>query len=125
MSKQPFIDQLDQAVTEILANPAVVPSSVDASLVEMLRLARDLKGLPRPDFKARLRSELERKASMSTKIVQFRQGFRTVTPYLLPPSGDFIDFAKRVFAAEETERTVTSPTSFHAELRIGDSMLMI
>lgn len=62
---------------------------------------------------------------MSTKVVQFRQNFRTVTPYLLPPDEGFIDFAKRVFGAQETERTVTSPTSFHAELLIGDSMLMI
>jgi len=125
MSKQPLIDQLDQAVTEILANPAVVPSSVDASLVDLLHIARELRELPRPDFKVRLRSELERSASMSTKTVQFRPGFRKVTPYLLVPNADFIDFARRVFGAEETERTVTSPTSFHAELRIGDSMLMI
>jgi PhnB protein len=124
MSKQPLIDQLDQAVTAILADPAVVPSSVDASLVDLLHLARDLSELPRPDFKARLLSDLERKAFMS-KILQLRPGFRTVTPYLLPPSADFVDFAKRVFGAEETFHGATSPTSFHAELRIGDSMLMV
>ena len=54
MSKQPLIDQLDQAITEILANPAVMRSSVDASLVDLLYVARDLRELPRPDFKARL-----------------------------------------------------------------------
>ena len=80
MSKQPLIDQLDLAVTQILVNPDVIPPFVDASLVDLLQLARDLREVPRPDFKARLRSELERKASMSTKTVQFRQGFRTVTP---------------------------------------------
>ena len=62
---------------------------------------------------------------MSTKTVTFRPGFRTVTPYVLPPNADFVEFLKNVFGGVETERTVTSPTSFHAEVRIGDSMLMI
>ena len=74
MSKQPNIDQLDLAITDILANPDVVPSSVDASLADLLIIARDLSAMPRPDFKARLRSELERKASMSTKDSSISRG---------------------------------------------------
>ena len=95
--------------------------------MELLAIARDLRELPGPDFKARLRVDLERKVSMSTKVkeVVFRPGFRTVTPYLLPPGAEYIDFLKGVFGAEETERTVTSPTSFHSEVKIGDSMLML
>ena len=61
----------------------------------------------------------------SATAVILRQGFRTITPYLLPPDPELIDFLKRVFAAEETERTETGPGRFHAEVRIGDSMLMI
>src|SRR3954470_13427835 len=116
MSKQPFIDRLDQAISEMLANPdvPVSPMSVDASLTGLLRLARDLRESPSLDFKMRLRAELERKAAMMTKPVQFREGFRTVTPYVVCPSPDFIDFAKHVFGADETERTVPSPASFHA-----------
>jgi PhnB protein len=126
MSKQLLIDQLDRAITEILERGAIQSASVDASLTDLCDAASDLVVLPRPEFKAQLRRELERKWSMSaTKPVQFRPGFRTVTPYLLSPSADFIDFAKHAFGAEETERTVTSPTSFHAELRIGDSMVMV
>ena len=127
MSKQPFIDQLDQAITGMLENPDGPASftSVDASLAGLLRLGRDLRQLPGLDFKKRLLAELERKVAMITKPVQFREGFRTVTPYVVCPTSDFIDFAKRVFGATETEHTVTSPASFHAELRIGDSMLMV
>src|SRR3954452_6436579 len=101
MSKQPFIDQLDQAISEMLANPDAPVSrlSVDASLAGPLRLARDLRELPSLDFKMRLQAELERKAAMITNPVQFRQGFRTVTPYVICPSSDFIDFAKRAFGA--------------------------
>src|SRR5262245_51094845 len=126
MSKQPLIDQLDQAVTEILTNPDVMPSIVDASLVDLLELARDLQELRRPDFKARLRSELERKVIMSTQTVQFRQGFRTVTPYIVVAAADeMIAFVKHVFGAEETFRAESGTGSMHAEVRIGDCMLMI
>src|SRR5947208_12312796 len=120
MSKQPLIDQLDEAIRGILQDPDAQPASVDASIVELLAVARDLRDLPEPDFKARLKADLERKISMSTKVkeVVFRPGFRTVTPYLLPPDAEYIDFLKGVFGAEETERTVTSPAGFHSEVRI-------
>jgi hypothetical protein len=124
MSKQPLIDQLDQAINGILANPDSMPASADPSLVELLRVARDF---PRPDFKTSLKADLERKAGMSTnnKAVAFRPGFRTITPYLLPQGLEFIDFLKNVFDAEEMERVDTGPGRFHAEYRIGDSMLMV
>jgi PhnB protein len=125
MSKQPLIDQLDEAISGILANPDFVPASVDPSFAELLRIVADLRDLPRPDFKASLKDELKGRALMSTKNVVFRPGFRTITPYLLPPEPQFVDFLKRVFDAEETERTETGPGRFHAEVRIGDSMLMI
>src|SRR5262245_32987520 len=125
MSKQPLIDQLDGAIAEILANRGVVPASVDASIVELLRIAQDLREMPAPKFKASLKADLEREAQMSTKTVAFRPGFRTVTPYLIPPGPEFVDFLKDVFGAEETERTPTGPGRFHAEIRIGDSMLMV
>ena len=57
--------------------------------------------------------------------VAFRAGFRTVTPYLLLASAEYVDFLKNVFGAVETERTETGPGRFHAEYRIGDSMLML
>jgi PhnB protein len=134
MSKQPLIDQLDIAISQIVADPGVQIASADAAVLDLLGVARDLRELPRPDFKAHLKAELERKASMSstttttkmtTKTVVYRPGFRTVTPYLLPPNEGYIDFLKNVFGAVQTERTDTSPTSFHAEMRIGDSMLMM
>src|SRR5262249_42654410 len=82
--------------------------------------------MPRPDFKARLRSELERKAIMSTKTVQFREGFRTVTPYISVPEADeLIRFLQQVFGAVETGRSAHSSGAIHAEVRIGDSMMMI
>jgi len=126
MSKQPLIDQLDEAIGRMLANPDAMPLSVDPEVVQLLHTARELRDLPGPDFKATLKADLERKAiMMSTKTVVFRPGFRTITPYLLPQGLEYIDFLKRVFDAEETFRAEAGPGRFHAEVRIGDSMLMV
>jgi PhnB protein len=125
MSKQLNFDQLDQAVTEILTNRDVMPT-VDASFADLLTIARDLSSIPRPEFKARLRSSLERTTSMSTKTVQFREGFRTVTPYIfLPEAEELITFVKEVFGGVETGRSAHESGAIHSEVRIGDSMLMI
>jgi PhnB protein len=128
MSKQPLIDQLDIAIGRIIADTEVQLesfASMDTAVLELLDVARDLRDLPAPEFKERLRADLERKISMSTKSVLFREGFRTLTPYLLPPNEGYLDFLKNVFDAVQTERTDTGPGRFHAEMRIGDSMLML
>src|ERR1700722_2177850 len=54
-------------------------------------------------------------------------GFRTVTPYLIVSDvPNLVDFLKRVFDAEETNRsTGGSGGGIHSEVRIGNSMLMI
>jgi PhnB protein len=124
MSKRPLIDQLEEAISRIMADPEGATLPADPAVLELLHLARDLRDLPRPDFIAALKSDLERKALMSTTVA-LRPGFRTITPYLLPPGPEFIDFLKRVFDAEETERTETGIGRFHAEMRIGNSMVMI
>jgi len=124
MSKQTNFEQLDRAVTDMLANRDLVPA--EASVADLLLIARDLSTMPRPDFKARLRSALERTTSMSTKTVQFREGFRTVTPYIfLPETAELIAFVQYVFGGVETGRSAHESGAFHAEVRIGDSMLMI
>ena len=124
MSKQHLIEQLDQAIGRMLANPDAMPLAVDPQVEELLRIARELRDLPGPDFKGNLKADLERKAVM-TKTLVVRPGFRTITPYLLPQGAEFIDFLKNVFDAEETFRAEAGPGRFHAEVRIGDSMLMV
>jgi PhnB protein len=125
MSSNPMIERLNDAIDELIADPQTQLVSGDRRLMALLHLARELKEFPNPDFKDRLRSSLERNIAMKTQTVTFRPGFRTVTPYLLPSNADFLEFLKSVFGATETERTVTSPSSFHAEVRIGDSMAMV
>jgi uncharacterized glyoxalase superfamily protein PhnB len=54
-------------------------------------------------------------------------GYHSVTPYLVVQGADkLIDFLKQAFAAQESER-LTRPdgTIGHAEVRIGDSIVMM
>lgn len=53
-------------------------------------------------------------------------GFHSVTPYLVAAQApEVIDFVKAVFGAEERFRAVGSAGGIHAEVKIGDSMVMI
>jgi len=55
------------------------------------------------------------------------EGYHTITPYLTVQGADkLIDFMKQVFAATEIERMSNSDgTIKHAEVRIGDSVVMM
>jgi len=56
-----------------------------------------------------------------------REGYSTVTPYLfIKGAASAIDYYKKVFGAQEIMR-LNAPNGLigHAELRIGDSMIML
>jgi uncharacterized glyoxalase superfamily protein PhnB len=55
------------------------------------------------------------------------EGYRSVTPAIIVRgAADAIDFYKRAFGAEETTRMVGPDGKvMHAEIRIGDSMVML
>ena len=55
------------------------------------------------------------------------QGHHSVTPYLIVSgAAGLVDFLKQAFGAEETERLAAPDgTVMHAEVRIGDSIIMI
>ena len=92
MSEVDLTQQLDQAIDAMMATGGEVPASVDARIGDLLGIAVELRDLPRAEFKARLQNELEEQAVMSTatkqatkKINPVREGFRTITPYLVVP----------------------------------------
>ncbi len=59
-------------------------------------------------------------------VKAMREGFHTVTPYLMVEEPTkLIDFVKQVFGATELMRGTGSAGGLHAEVRIGDSMVMI
>ena len=115
---------LNQAIDAILARAPLEASGPE--LDALVRIASALRELPAENFQSRLKSELQRRTSMTpVAAAPAREGFRTVTPYITVPEGaKLIDFLKRTFGAEELLRA-PSPAGFHAEIRIGDSILMI
>jgi PhnB protein len=59
-------------------------------------------------------------------VNSIREGFHTVTPYLMvQEAAKLIDFVKQAFGAAELLRTTGSAGGIHAEVRIGDSMVMM
>jgi len=69
--------------------------------------------------------ERERQAS-TTAESPIPKGYHTITPYIVVRDAPgLIDFTRQVFGAEETFRTIGSGGGIHAEVRVGDSMMMI
>jgi PhnB protein len=124
MAKRSLADQLDQAVQAVLAAPESARPEADPNLFALLGIAASLRDLPRQEFKLRLKSDLERKASMAAAAVNpIPEGFHSITPYLIVEGADrFLEFLKQAFGAEQKLR-VPKPdgTIMHAEVRIGDS----
>lgn len=127
MSDDARIEGLAETLEGLLSAPRAVPPSGDPELTELVSLANDLRDLPRPDFKARLGADLSRRSAMArTTIGGTRQSVQSVIPYLpVRPAIELIEFVKRAFAAHELVRTTGSSGGVHAEVRIGDSRLMI
>ena len=127
MAKGSLIEQLDQAVEALLASPDAPIPRVNARIAAPLRIAARLRQLPRADFKARLKADLERRTSMTSRAVKpIREGFHTITPYLIVrEAAELIDFVKQAFGARELNRGTGSAGGIHAEVQIGDSMVMI
>jgi uncharacterized glyoxalase superfamily protein PhnB len=119
---------LDQFIAEMFAAEAGAgPAPKDRRVAPLARVAADLRDLPRPSFRASLKSDLERRASMSaTAVNPIRAGFRTITPYVtIAEAAGMIEFVKNAFGAQELFRDTGSAGGIHAEVRIGDSMMMI
>src|SRR2546421_854320 len=139
MANVSFAEQLEQAVQALLADRAAKLPPVDASIAPLISIASELSDLPRADFRARLKNELERSAAMATEARQakaqtdetstvspVREGFRTVTPYIaVKQAREVIDFVQEVFGAQGKIYGMGSEGGIHSEYQIGDSMLMI
>ena len=129
MPKRSRTDQVDQAVQAMLAWPATGSATPDRdsdpSLVPLLRVARELRDLPRPNFKARLKSELERKASMASQAVQVPVRQTATARLRIKNAPAAIEFYKNAFGAREIMRFVAGGQVAHAEIAIGNSAIYL
>ena len=126
MPKRNQFDQFDDAVQALLGTHASQPK-VNARQATLLRIAEDLRDLPREEFRARLKADLRRR-TMATPSPELRAGEQhTATPYLSYKNASAaIEFYKTAFGAQERMR-LTEPSGKigHAEIAIGDSLLRL
>ena len=130
MAKRSLSEQLNQLVDALLAHPAAPTAPrAEAQTAALARIAADLRGLPREKFKAQLKAELGRRKSMASKPVPVAEPVpaQTAIPYLcFKDASAAIEFYKKVFGATEVMR-LTEPSGKigHAEIRIGNSRIMM
>jgi len=128
--------QLDRAIEAMLTSaPPKSRPKLSPALAQLVPIARALRDLPRPAFKLALKSDLQRRTTMTEAAApapaaqetpKFRRpNFPNIAPYFLVNGAPrFIDFLVAAFDATPGIR-VPRPDGMimHAEVRIGDSVV--
>jgi PhnB protein len=104
----------------------VLAARRDAGVSPLLRLAAELRDLAREDSKMRLKNELERSISVATTTAPVTATRTFAAPRLaFKDAAKAIEFYKKAFGARETMRFDTGGGIPHAEIMIGDSVVML
>jgi PhnB protein len=120
------IEQLNQAVETMLARTDGKAPKVEAGIEPLLQIAADLRDLPRASFKARLKSELEGRKTMATLAEPIATTHAIASPSLaFKNAAQAIEFYQNAFGAKETFRFEAGGQIAHAEMTIGDSLIML
>lgn len=127
MAEQPVAERLNTLIDAVIARLDAPLRPAEPELAPLLAIAAELRELPDPDFKKRLKTDLQRRAGMNvTTVNPIREGFHTLTLYIMVrQAAELIDFVKQAFGAEAIVRGIGSAGGIHCEARIGDSMLML
>ena len=121
------IEQLNRAVDVLLARSDGKPRGVDASIEPLVRIAADLRLLPHEEFKIRLKAELLKgRKNMSAVAEPVAAVHTTASPSLsFKDAAKAIEFYKKSLSARETFRFEAGGRVAHAEMAIGDSIIML
>jgi PhnB protein len=130
-SEQKKIDQLNKTVDAMLSRADGRMGKVDAGVDPLVRIAAELRNLPRERFKARLKSELTGRNRMSTvaepivaePVAAVRTSASPRIAFRDPAKA--IEFYKQALGAKEILRFQVGDQIPHAELKIGDSSINI
>ena len=139
MAKRSLALQLDEAVQAMLVSLRPRPEEApDGDLVPLVRVAQALRDLPREEFRAALKSDLQRRASMSEgtaaaprpspkEVHYLRPGLTSITPYIIVrPAAQFIEFLKSAFEGTERMRMPAPDGSImHAEVSVGNGAIEV
>lgn len=127
MAERSSIDQLDDAVAAMAEGRQPDLTNFEPDLSALVSVAQDLIGLPRETFKAELQQQLIRRDSMSSPAQVKENPVRSMSLYIcVADASAAIDFYREAFGAQELSR-LTEPSGKvgHAELQIGQTVLMI
>jgi PhnB protein len=120
-------EQLDQAVEATMANAR--RPRVNSGIAALLKIAGELRGLPRREFKMQLKASLKKSSLLtpSKGALTARRRHGIATPYLMiRDASRAIDFYKRAFGATELSRMADPGGHIaHAEIKIGNAPVMI
>jgi PhnB protein len=101
-------------------------SRVDAEIEPLLRIAADLRDLPREAFKTRLKSELKGEKPMATVAEPVSAVHTKAVPRIaFKDAAKAIEFYKKALGAQEKFRFEVEGRIPHAELEIGDSTILL
>lgn len=119
MAERDLIERLDAMIDAIVAGTSAPALEPDLAMLAVI--ASDLRGLPDPRFKSRLKGELiaGKEDVMETVTVT------GVRPYfIVNGADDLIAFLEQTFDAEVVMRVPTPDDKvMHAEVRVGDSLV--
>jgi PhnB protein len=126
MPKRSLFDQLDQAITQLLSHPDGPVAAVDPEIASLVRIATELRDLPRTAFMERLKTDLERSTAMSTTAEPVAAVRTGAAPRIaFKNAAKAIEFYQAAFGAKETMRFEHEGHIPHAEITIGDSVLLL
>ncbi|MGA9981776.1 MAG: VOC family protein [Candidatus Sulfotelmatobacter sp.] len=100
---------------------------VEAGIEPLVRVATELRDLPREAFRTRLKTELFEGRNIMASVAEPIKAVRTTaTPRLtFKDAAKAIEFYKQAFGAKEMMRFDTGESIPHAEIMIGDSAIML
>jgi uncharacterized glyoxalase superfamily protein PhnB len=141
MAKRSLALQLDEAVQAKLVSLQPRPEKApDRELTALVRVAQALRELPRKEFRAALKSDLQRRGSMNegtaagagaaaaARALHYqRPGLTSITPYVIVrPAAQFIEFLKMAFEGVERVRMPAPDGSImHAEVSVGNGAIEV
>src|SRR5262245_43918049 len=123
---QKEFDRLNLAVEKLLKGGRGKPRLHTDSADPLLRVAERLRDLPREEFLASLKANLERSASMATTAEPITTSHTFAMPRLTYKHvATAIDFYAKAFGAVELFRFALGDNIPHAEIKIGDTVLTL
>ena len=129
MPERGLNEKLNQTIDAMLAYGGFAPvAGNEAKAAPLVRVAAELRGLPRENFKATLKAKLIRKTTMAGESAERAvEPQPTVIPRLcFKDSRRAIEFYQRVFGAKEIMRLVDPDQRIGiAQMQIGNARIML